>query len=298
VLGETAAESWERIEGALRAEFGRRPNPASVGPDSETAQQRFSRFLRTDFAPRIRDLGFKGSGNQFRVARGNYSGWFGFQKSYYSTRALVEFTVNWAIRHVPNDEVLWGGRLGDLSPVLNDLWWVLPVGHADLAGLLDDLLSSFRDFGLVAVEATSESGEVLRDTPGPWTRVFDRPHRRKVGPPLVPGEGFPQEPLTPDLAAETASLSGEPSRFAAMHALYELAPDDPRLISILISQLESEPEPGTRAVAARMLGLLGADSGVVASALKDAIAADHKIEVRLSARYALALLNERIREST
>src|SRR5580658_9555663 len=76
VLGETAAESWERIEGALRAEFGRRPNPASVGPDSETAQQRFSRFLRTDFAPRIRDLGFKGSGNQFRVARGNYSGWF------------------------------------------------------------------------------------------------------------------------------------------------------------------------------------------------------------------------------
>ncbi len=58
-----------------------------------SAQDTFASMLREDIAPRLRDLGFKGSGRAFTLADDNFWVTIAFQKSTYSTRDVVRFTA-------------------------------------------------------------------------------------------------------------------------------------------------------------------------------------------------------------
>jgi Domain of unknown function (DUF4304) len=63
----------------------------------ETAQDAYRTLLRTRIAPALRAMGFKGSGNSFSMARGDYEVGINFQKNKWSTRDLVTFDVIWLL---------------------------------------------------------------------------------------------------------------------------------------------------------------------------------------------------------
>ena len=70
----------------------------------ETAQDAYKALLRTRIAPRLRTLGFKGSGNSFAIAKGDYGVGINFQKNKWSTRDSVTFDVNLSVGHQANNE--------------------------------------------------------------------------------------------------------------------------------------------------------------------------------------------------
>jgi hypothetical protein len=105
-------------------------------------------------------------------------------------------------------------------------------------------------------------------------------------------------PGSPD---EAFALLADPDRSVRTMALsyaYSGAKDDPRLIPALIADLHSEPNEYGRSQSAIRLGLMAQRSDIRATAaLHRSIAEDEELMVRLSARYALALMTERPGES-
>ncbi|HVD48366.1 MAG TPA: DUF4304 domain-containing protein [Candidatus Limnocylindria bacterium] len=64
---------------------------SQVGP---TAQAVYADMLRTEIAPRLRGLGFKGSGSSYVLPDDDRWLIVAFQKTYYSRKDCVRFTVN------------------------------------------------------------------------------------------------------------------------------------------------------------------------------------------------------------
>ena len=114
-------------------------------PDVVTAQVVYATMLRTEIAPRLRTLGFKGSGAVYVLPDDERWLMVGFQKDYYSRADCVRFTVNLTVA----DKATWDKarledpslgvrpsgnsayppysnviRLGNLMPPMgNDRWW-------------------------------------------------------------------------------------------------------------------------------------------------------------------------------
>ena len=80
------------------------PLTGSESHQPETAQDAYKALLRTRIAPRLRTLGFKGSGNSFAIAKGDYGVGINFQKNKWSTRDSVTFDVNLSVGHQANNE--------------------------------------------------------------------------------------------------------------------------------------------------------------------------------------------------
>jgi hypothetical protein len=135
-----------------------------------TAQTTYAAMVKTEIAPRLRALGFKGSGQVFQLPDEDHWAMIGFQKSTSSDAARVKFTVNvlvvtraaWVARRAeapylgerPSPNVHAGGgwwrRIGELLPDRGDLWWQVESG-ADTSELAAAVLWAIEDFALPAM---------------------------------------------------------------------------------------------------------------------------------------------------
>jgi Domain of unknown function (DUF4304) len=138
----------------------------------QTAQDTYAAMLKTLIAPGLRALGFKGSGQNYRLPSDDYWAMLGFQKSTSSDASHVRFTGNvvvvsrsgWdAVRaespHLPERPTattywgtfVWQKRIGALLPGGEDLWWEVEAG-SDAAELADAILWAIRDYVLPAMK--------------------------------------------------------------------------------------------------------------------------------------------------
>jgi hypothetical protein len=128
-------------------------------------------MLKTSVAPGLRSLGFKGSGQNYRLPADDHWAMLGFQKSTSSDARHVRFTANvlvvsrsaWdAARsqspHLPERPTastywgtfVWQKRVGALLPGGEDLWWEVEAG-TDPAELADAILWAVQDYVLPAM---------------------------------------------------------------------------------------------------------------------------------------------------
>ena len=136
-----------------------------------TAQETYNEMLKTAIAPGLRSIGFKGSGQNYRLPSDDHWAMLGFQKSTSSDAGHVRFTVNvlvvsrskWdAVRaespHLPERPTattfwgtfVWQKRIGDLLSGGEDLWWEIEAG-VDPSGLADAVVWAVRDSVLPAM---------------------------------------------------------------------------------------------------------------------------------------------------
>lgn len=110
-----------------------------------TIQETFKNFLRVMIAPRLRQAGLKGSGQNYSLQSESHWALIGFQKSAHSDSENLKFTIN--IFVVPKKEwelarseysyfpakptatvswsLGWHRRIGYLLPANCDYWWSL-----------------------------------------------------------------------------------------------------------------------------------------------------------------------------
>jgi hypothetical protein len=69
--------------------------------EAETAQQTYRRMLRDWMAPALRQMGFKGSGAQYRFPDETYEASLVFTRRTLSTREVVWFSVSFFVQHPP-----------------------------------------------------------------------------------------------------------------------------------------------------------------------------------------------------
>jgi hypothetical protein len=134
-----------------------------------TAQETYLEMVREHIAPRLRALGFRGSGSVYRLPDEDSWRLLGFQRSRSSDRQRVKFTINltfankaaWLgarsthpwIGDRPTgiaDYVLPGRvvevvRIGALIPGQDDVWWELHAGDVTepLANEIVDAIEAY-----------------------------------------------------------------------------------------------------------------------------------------------------------
>jgi hypothetical protein len=133
----------------------------------EAAQDTFKRMLRTQVAPALREMGFKGSGQHYLMPHGEYWALLGFQRHKYSDAKEVRFTVNvsagskagWSTYRSEHPFLperpsanMYGGylaweRIGALLPETRDKWWCVRAGAAT-AGTAEEVLVAIRRYAL------------------------------------------------------------------------------------------------------------------------------------------------------
>jgi hypothetical protein len=261
-----------------------------LSPGATTAQEQFAHFVKEEIAPSLRSHGFKGSGKSFRLDRGDYRGTLAFQGSVWNTSSHVEFTVNLKASHLPTKQGYWRNRLGHLLRAQEDVWWSLPAG-ASTDQLREDLLECILDYGIAAFDAALNSASFPPDPVRHWSRTFDMP--TELPPQIGERPILPHElPLPRDLDEAfrllSDPLSGEVGRLEWF--VYQVAPLDPRLPSVLLRILESSANAYIRASAAIKLAFLSGSQAVALSGLHESAAWDEDLGVRIAARYAIALL--------
>jgi Domain of unknown function (DUF4304) len=132
-----------------------------------TAQAAYAAMLRDQIAPRLRELGCRGSGWSYLLPDDRWWALIGFQKDRHSDAAQVRFTVNvaaadkalwdaarveypWlparptANTHYPVGELI---RIGRLLPTRVDTWWAVPAG-APTDAVADEVVRAVRDHAL------------------------------------------------------------------------------------------------------------------------------------------------------
>jgi len=133
-------------------------------------------MLRDEIAPELRAAGFKGSGQGFELPSESHWAVLGFQKSAWSDRQRVTFTVNltvvaravWANgrrrwpelpeKPGPNwglppmmesafDTGYWHSRIGQLMPGNLDQWWELDASK-DSGAVAAEVVQSIRTYAI------------------------------------------------------------------------------------------------------------------------------------------------------
>ena len=146
----------------------------------ETALDIFRLMMRDEIAPELRRMGFKGSGQSFRLPSETHWVLLGIQKSGHSYPGLVRFTVNvmvvskrtWTearsersyVPEQPSANTMWGPwlwqqRIGHLLPGRSDKWWEVDDRRsAEVAKR--EVLEGIRDCVLPAIQQqlTPEAG--------------------------------------------------------------------------------------------------------------------------------------------
>ena len=138
-----------------------------------TAQETYDWMMKSQIAPRLRALGFKGSGQSYELPSPDHWVMLGFQKSQWSDAADVRFTVNVLVvsrelwdeqrkeraylpaRPTANrlwGEFVWQRRIGRLLPAGEDIWWEVKPGMPT-EQVADIVLRAVEDHALPAVRA-------------------------------------------------------------------------------------------------------------------------------------------------
>ena len=133
---------------------------------SATAQDAYADMLRTEIAPKLRALGFKGSGNSYVLPDADRWLVVAFQKNRYSSAEFISFTVNiaaadkrvWAAAHAaerwvparPSATVVYpwteSNRLGALAYGY-DRWWAVEPGVASVP-VAAEVVEAIERYGL------------------------------------------------------------------------------------------------------------------------------------------------------
>ena len=144
-----------------------------------TAQETFARMLRYDVAPLLREMGFRGSGQNFSVPNASHWALLDFQRSAWSYRHRLTFTANMTV--VSRDEWsastdeypglsrrpganwspapiftrvwetgYWHSRIGMVMPERLDTWWEVVAGD-ETARVAEEVIAAIREYGLPAM---------------------------------------------------------------------------------------------------------------------------------------------------
>ena len=143
----------------------------------DAAQDRFKVLLRDHIALCLRDLGFKGSGQNFSLPSETHWALLWFQRSQWSSAETVSFTVNltvvsrevwdnrpadfnlpdkpghWDLAPFMHDELqgeFWHRRIGELMPRGLDHWWDV-TDDASAEALTEEVVAAIRDYALPAM---------------------------------------------------------------------------------------------------------------------------------------------------
>jgi hypothetical protein len=146
----------------------RRRTPVQQDSGSPSPQDVYAAFMKTAFAPALRDAGLRGSNGRFELPSETYWAQLGFQKSAYSDGHELRFTVNlsvirreeWDAQAAtksylgkrPTPSTLYGNwadqvRIGMLTPGGGDHWWRIVRGM-DAEAVRDDALSELLSYGV------------------------------------------------------------------------------------------------------------------------------------------------------
>jgi Domain of unknown function (DUF4304) len=139
----------------------------------DTAQDTYRALVKSQLAPGLRALGFKGSGRSYELPSTTHWAMLGLQASAWSDRKEVRFTVNllvvprdvWAAESAshpylgakasPNTHpglFAWWARLGSLMPAGEDTWWRVAAGKST-ERLAREVLQAIELYGLPALRA-------------------------------------------------------------------------------------------------------------------------------------------------
>jgi hypothetical protein len=134
----------------------------------ETAQETFKRMIREQVAPRLRALGFKGSGQRFALASDSHWALLGFQRSAWGDSNKGSFTINLTVvskeaweasrtdrpyrgsapqANASEGVPAWEERIGMLTPENLDLWWEVRAGEST-ERVADGVLRVVEDYAL------------------------------------------------------------------------------------------------------------------------------------------------------
>ena len=120
----------------------------ALGNNMAKIQDTFKELIKNTIAPKLREFGLKGSGQNYFIKSDSYWALIGIQKSMYSDSNGLKFTINlyvvskelWEImreerNHFPVKPTAnthwgigWNKRIGHLFPDELDHWWSFDVG--------------------------------------------------------------------------------------------------------------------------------------------------------------------------
>lgn len=128
-----------------------------------TAQEVFDEMLRLGIRPSLREIGFQGSGSTFVWPSKNDIAQLGVQKSAFSDRNSLKFTINVTVANraawdrsrierpsrpkvpAPNTayggDLIWQRRIGKLLPAGEDHWWWLSA-ESDWTGVANEVVDA------------------------------------------------------------------------------------------------------------------------------------------------------------
>lgn len=140
---------------------GQRPATAS----GSTAQELYDAAIKQHVSPALRGLGLRGSAGRYHLPSASHWLLLGLQKSAYSDRAEVRFTVNltvisrrvWEAKRAelshlntrPSASIIYGpwaahARIGGHKPGGVDKWWRISDHGEPVAQVVDDLLDHIK----------------------------------------------------------------------------------------------------------------------------------------------------------
>jgi len=173
-FGMEIPDEWRRHFAWIHRTRGARAETVS----DTRSQDIYSRLIKETVSPAMRELGLVGSGGRYSLKSESHWALIGFQKSAYSDRDEVRFTVNLlAVGREPWDQLvrdkLWVGekptalvsygspvrqlRIGKLVDDGEDKWWRVYVGQ-DMTLIAADVLANLRDAGVPWLRAQIAQG--------------------------------------------------------------------------------------------------------------------------------------------
>jgi hypothetical protein len=145
-------------------------------------------MLRDEVAPRLRALGFKGTGQKFALPSETHWALLGFQKSGFSDMGQVAFTVNltvverdawergsqeawpnrpvrppganWSLPPMLEEKFVgayWHSRIGFVMPGSRDRWWKV-LADADNADVAVAIVAEIEEFAVPAMHERMGQG--------------------------------------------------------------------------------------------------------------------------------------------
>ena len=141
----------------------------------ESIQNIFKQLLKDKIAPNIRNIGFKGSGQNYYFPSESHWEMLSFQKSMFSDSTELSFTLNLYV--VEKDEwenarksnslfplkptattywgIGWHKRIGHLMPAKKDYWWKVN-NNTNLDKLAHEVMEVIENYALPEIANTKK----------------------------------------------------------------------------------------------------------------------------------------------
>jgi hypothetical protein len=142
----------------------------------ETVQDKFKLLMKELIAPKLRELGLKGSSQNFYLPSESHWALIGFQKSMFSDSQELKFTINIYVVNksewnsarsersyfpaIPTPTTKWGigweRRIGFLLPEKCDHWWAMKL-NSNLERVSDEVIEYITKYALPAMREQLQS---------------------------------------------------------------------------------------------------------------------------------------------